>query len=125
MEDVKLNLPEVDPDVLLLLLANNISNLPEQIDRLFKFAKIEFEMLDKKAFTAYRITPSENRVRLTCYRTIEPRCSIRYDIPTDKYYNFKSNNKMTEAKKNIIKSEMRLIIDDYVNNLKKNIRKIL
>ena len=106
-----------DPN-LIRVLFDDTTDVVGSISRIFEFAKIKLHSTQHK-FLRYKISDSGTQIRIT--RVIEPKCSIVYDKATAKYYQFKYKKAIKERSKtmsNIIKSEIKELIDVYLEKNK-------
>jgi len=113
IEDVIAN-TDIDPLLIELLLSNNVTTFARDVDALFKFAGLKLNPITRKSFNTYRVRISDNKVRCVCSRLIKPKCSMKYDFASGEFYDFVVDEGVSEAKQDIFKTEMKMIIEKFV-----------
>ena len=103
------------------ILLNPDSDVIDSISRLLTDFKIN-TYAKELTFRVYEVYGKENQFKVT--RLIKPRCSIYFDKSTQKYYKFSVKYKrddVSETNKQLIMSEMKEFLENYVNKLQENL----
>ena len=108
---------DIDEELLEIFL-NSKNNVINDLSRLLQFLRINTYYKDNY-FRAYHITDDKTQLKIT--RIIKPRCSIYFDKSTQNFYKFsmvhKLHNKISNTRKQIIMSEMKGFLENYLRNI--------
>ena len=125
MIEVIENLPDVNPLLIEMIFNNTNNEFAEGLDAILSFAKLRLNVATNASFSPYYITPSNKETALAVYRSIKPKCSIRFNYATGEFYDFRCDKDVSRGRQKIFKAEMRLIAEDFLRRKKKNVTNIL
>lgn len=91
---------------LLAILLDNSNDVVNGLSRFLEFARVEIRHKKSKINQLYIKRASSKDELIRIHRTINPRCSIRYNQATDEMSDFRSKNEIEPTEKQIIINEM-------------------